>query len=397
MLFMLVSAALATGMAAVRARRGSGTALVVGWFAALLGAPTWLGTSIGSLELDARAVAGAVGLTFLALDRPALPHFRWSMLDAAALALFLAVLASMWHAGEIRPLTIPNVAKSWLLPYVVGRLFLAAPEDIDRIAALMGKVLLLVALLSLVESAARINPLCKALGKTFGVLESGEGYRWGMKRAQGNTVHPIFFGNLLALVLPWCFASALGSATRWRRALPWLAGAAIFGTASRGAIGAAAFTYVAVAFFRFPKLRLTMVVGAVLLLSAAYGAKDVLLDAVGRIADQENEEPKIIDIHGEECEYTGTAHRMLLFKAYGPYLKDTGWLGYGFAMKAVQMEEELAQRFGSIDSHYVLFLLQFGWLGTGLFLALAAGSRRRLRQDRRQCRRARLLPAWCRN
>ena len=374
MIFLLMSAALVAGMAALRARRGAAAALAGGWFAALFGTPTWLVMNLGSLELDARAVAGAVGLGMLFLDRPALPNFRWSLLDVAALGLFFAVTLSMYHAGEIRPLTIPNVAKTWLLPYAVGRLFFAVPEDLDRVASMLGKALLAIALLSWFESAFKFNPTCRLLGKSFSVLEAGEGYRWGIKRAQGNLIHPIFFGNLLALALPWCFASALGATPRWRRALPWIVGAAIVGTASRGAIGAAAATYVVVGFFHFPRWRRSLAVAVLVAGAGAYGAKHALLDAVGRMADQAEEEPKLIDIHGEECEYTGTAHRMLLFKAYGPHLANVGWLGYGFAMKAVRLEEELALRFGSIDSHYVLFLLQFGWLGTGLFLALAAGS-----------------------
>lgn len=39
-------------------------------------------------------------------------------------------------------------------------------------------------------------------------------------------------------------------------------------------------------------------------------------------------------------------------------------------MRAVELEESVAQRFGSIDSHYLMFYLQYGYVGVSLFVML---------------------------
>ena len=53
------------------------------------------------------------------------------------------------------------------------------------------------------KAVTHVNVVQHALGKVFGLLEEGSGYRWGLKRAQGLTSHPIYFGYLLVLTLPW--------------------------------------------------------------------------------------------------------------------------------------------------------------------------------------------------
>lgn len=88
------------------------------------------------------------------------------------------------------------------------------------------------------------------------------------------------------------------------------------------------------------------------------------------MAGENNETPKLIMINGEEEIYTGTRHRVLLFKVYAEALRDAGLFGWGQQMKGIDLEDEIAERFGSIDSHYVLFFLQRGHSGLWPFVLL---------------------------
>jgi hypothetical protein len=256
----------------------------------------------------------------------------------------------------------------------MGRWLLASTADIPKTTRLIVRVLLVLSAFAVFESFVKINPINKALGKTYDLLEEGEGYRWGLKRAHVMFDHPIFFGMGLVLLLPWAMEAGrlakAKSAPRWWRWAPWAIAAALFATVSRGPQLAAMGATLIYFFFRRPRLRLAMIVSAIGIGAIAFSAKDQIIELLGKAAGEKSEEVALIQIEGEEVEYTGTQHRMLLFRVYARAIDTTGWFGFGTELKGIELEESIAQRFGSIDCHYLLFLLQHGYLGVGVFLIL---------------------------
>ena len=373
-MFVLSFALVTGGILYLAATKGPRKALWIGWFLTMTMAPSWLVKPIGSVVFDLRtAAAMAIIAGFFIFPGEKL-RFRWLLIDTLMTMLVASIIISSLLAWEIRPLTIPELTRRWLPPYLMGRLFLQSITDVDRVVPVAAKVMLILSLYVATESVIKFNPVNKVLGKSYAVLEAGEGYRWGIKRAQGPLGHPIFFGMMTVMLLPW--GMEVGRRARhkqgpkWWLLVPFASFGSVFCTASRGPIIAAMFTVYITLFFRRPKLRIPMfLLVAIGIVSVVYG-KDLLMQTLSKAAGETEEHSRII-INGEEVEYTGTKHRLLLYSVYADAVRQAGLFGYGMRMRNVPIEDHLAQRFSSIDNHYLLFLLQHGWGGMGCFAAVS--------------------------
>lgn len=291
------------------------------------------------------------------------------------LFLILAQIGSQASAGSLKPLTVIELARKWVLPYLMGRLLISEIGDLRAAYRTMMVIVVILTILAIFECAVQLNPINMLLGKRYDLLEQGEGYRWGLKRAHVTFDHPIFFGMTLVLLLPWTLEtrrqSILGQGSRWWRMMPWLIACGLFATVSRGPQLAAMATVGIYAFFRLSERRLTFLMIFLGAACVAYTQKETLIDALSCFAGEKNvEEIRFITIDGEEVEYSGTNHRLLLFRVYSQAIDQAGLFGFGYELKGVLIDENLAQRFASIDCHYLLFFLQHGYLGCGAFLIL---------------------------
>ncbi|MFO0875785.1 MAG: O-antigen ligase family protein [Gemmataceae bacterium] len=354
--------------------RGAREALWLGWLPAMMLLPAWITTRSGALVIDLRTGAAlAVLLGFLISGETRYFH-RFVLGDLLMLGLVATMIISQYQVGPFTPLTGPEMVRRWMLPYLMGRLFLADARDVDRVVPIIARLLLILSLLAIFESVSKVNPVNRILGKTYGLLEQGEGYRMGLKRAQGTLDHPIFFGMMLVMIFPWAVEAwrrgRRGLGPKWWRWLPLFTGGALFCTVSRGPQIAGIFTFLATIFFRRPAWRLPLLGGVLLLGGLAYVNKALLLEISAHMSGEAHMEQRIITIDDEEVEYSGTNHRVLLFKVYREAIARTGWFGYGYSLRNVPIDPEQADRFGSIDNHYLLFLLQHGWSAILAFLSL---------------------------
>jgi len=380
-MFFLAAFCLMAGILATASTQGGRPAFWGGWFVALLLLPSWLAFPCGSLLLDLRTVAAVTGLIALTIGRKVddaeEPAFTFRLLpaDVVIVALVLVQCYSQLRIDRFGPLTGPEIARKWLLPYLVGRIFLRSARDLDRVAPLAARLFLGLSVYAIVEALIKFNPINRLLGKTYGLLEQGEGYRWGLKRAQGPVDHPIFFGMMLVLLFPWAVEASLrawrGRGPRWWLLLTPALLAAILVTVSRGAQIAVALTIAVTVFFQLPRWRVHFVVLALVIGLGAVAGKELISEGLSRWAGESKEETRLLEINGEEVEYTGTNHRILLFKVYEHALRNVDTFGYGYELRGIELEESIAQRFGSIDDHYILFLLQHGYAALGAFLILA--------------------------
>lgn len=355
-------------------------ALLRGYVPVLLLAPTWMIYQFFSVQLEFRTAAG-LGVVLALLLAPGTRLLgRWLVADTLAVVLFLVQLCSQTAAGELRPFVPPELARMWLLPYFMGRIMFGSHSDIDRALKPIVLLCLFLSLYSIIEAVSKVNIVNTVLRKEFAVLEAGEGYRYGLKRAQGPLIHPIYFGNMLVLMLPWAL-EAFGR--RRERGAPWwwpwllpIMGVGIFVTVSRGAWIAAVITLGVVAFFRNPKWRKMMVISTLVGGALLYFNKDALMELVGKAGGETAEDVSMVRIRGREYEYTGTKHRVLLWIVYEEAINKAGWLGFGWSLddglaKAdIEFEEAVELRFGSIDNHYLLFYLQRGIAGVAAFILL---------------------------
>jgi hypothetical protein len=373
-MFFVLSVALISWTAIQIYLRGARGGLWWGWLAALLLVPSWFVVHVGALTVDMRTIIAITGLAGLLLfGRRGMQH-HWLAADSFLAALVVEQIASEYEAGQFGLLTAAEVARVWLLPYLVGRCFLGSSRDVNRVLPAFAWMTLVLSLYGIIEAVTHVNPLNELLAKIYGLLEEGQGYRWGLKRAQAFFDHPIYFGYLLVLVLPWVLQArrqALrGDGPSWWKLLPFLVAGALICTASRGPLIAGALSVCVPGLLARPRwwvpvLGLSIVAAAGMVLF-----QDTIVDSLAQWAGEDPKQPVPLIIGGQEMDYTGTSHRLILFQAYeGPVIR-LGPLGYGSLLLDDKMDEVPA-RLRSIDDHYLLFLLQRGPLGLGLFVLLA--------------------------
>ena len=158
------------------------------------------------------------------------------------------------------------------------------------------------------------------LSSYTGSSQSNLDVRWGLRRVEGPTFHPIFFGLLLVLLLPWALAAARrarsGNGPLWWMALPWLVGVSICLTMSRGPQLAMLLTLVIAFFFRFPPRARIWITTAFGTLAISILGSSFLLQALHAWSNEAGQEKQKVSIQGELYEYSGTNHRLLQLKVY---------------------------------------------------------------------------------
>ena len=266
------------------------------------------------------------------------------------------------------------------MPYFFGRFFLRGGSDAEASLPPFAAALLGLGIYGVVESFTQVNVVAEGLGKSWKILDAGEGYRWGLKRTQGPTSHPIYFGLLVCLLLPWGLMAArrAGEAGRpgWWRYVPAAAAAGAFFTISRSAQLTLACVFGTDVFFRKPAWRLPLLTGAAAVGIAFAAFRDEVIEVLGHYAGESDAYGRPVLIYGVEYEYSGTKHRDLLAVAYKEAAERAGWFGYGTSEEAMEkrmpLDPEMDERFKSVDNQYLLHYLRYGAVGVATFLAFAA-------------------------
>jgi hypothetical protein len=363
------------GTLVLMADRGFKDGLRLAWFLATLAVPCWFNVFLRSITLDAMTGVALATLAAL-LSRPFTGvRTTWALSDLLLAVLILTSIASDTVNRILIPGTVLELIRVWLFPYLLGRLFLSAWEDMDRTLPTVVVLVSALSLFGLVEAFTRTNVLAVASGKSWELLESAEGFRWGLKRAQGITNHPIYFGLLLALTLPWVLmayrAALRHTAPRWWIAVPFLVAAAAVVTVSRSAQLAVLIVLATDLFFRRPRYRPAMLLVAAVGGLAFVVFREQVLDLLGAYAGETHVGDEWVVINGVEYEYTGTRHRDLLNQAYEEPIEKAGWFGFGTNLTDMPKDPEMPIQFVSIDHHYLLHYLRYGIVGTVAFLNFA--------------------------
>lgn len=374
---LLFGGVAAASVCAGRPREG----LWYSWILALYFAPVWLDTgSIGwPLRLDGRTMVALIaGIGFMIFPE-LVPRGRWRIGDVLIGLLLGVMVISEYQVGELRPLTGPEFARHWLVPYAVGRRFLRSEDDLLTISKVFSLVIPIIAAYGLFEMFTHVNPVSQLIGMHFRgaeLMESSSSLRMGLKRARGFAGHPITFGLMMTLSLPWALEAArqarAGWGPRWRRWLPWIAGAGAVSSLSRGSMIAVLMTVYSYATLRAGRLRVAMIVLAVCLSTAAYFGRESVAEALAGAVGETKPIP--MKINGKTELYTGTNHRLLLFEVYREAMENAGLIGYGFHLEGLLDRFHIPSIFWSLDDAYILLQLKFGYIGIGLFLLLIAWS-----------------------
>ncbi|MBN8624422.1 MAG: O-antigen ligase family protein [Planctomycetes bacterium] len=373
--FTILCFALIVGVAVISGTRQA-AALALGMSMVL---PNWLVREVGAVLFDLRLVCAiaAIGCVLLHPATRWQPRFVFADLVIVGL-IGTQTLTELMTGSPTATQLLENVVQ-WLTPYAFGRVVWQSAEDGERLLPIMAVCCAILGIWATFESITRINPVQMALGYA-GSLQGQHDIRWGLRRADGPLMHPIFMGMQMVLLLPFSLEAArrakIGTGPNWWKWTPWLTAAGAFFSMSRGPqMGLLATAAIAAAIL-VPKYRLLI---AVPMLSAAVLCAAAPSAVVGIMQRWSGEEITMsIDIRGEYYPYSGTTHRLLQVRVYEEALYAAGWFGYGstalMKAKVPFVEDHLRETFSSIDNHYLQFTLQNGYLGIAMFLLLCCGA-----------------------
>lgn len=361
------------GALTLMADRGYRAGLKLAWFLATLAVPGWFAVTFRSVSVD--GITGVALAVLVATLYQPMTGFRprWAVADVCLGLVVLATVVSDAANRVLIPGFLVEQVRVWVLPYLVGRVFLKSWDEMGGTLPILMALVAGLSVFGIIEALIHTNVLAVATGKSWELLDRAEGFRWGLKRAQGITNHPIYFGLLLVLTLPWVLtASRQPNAPRWWAYVPVLLVGAAVVTVSRSAHLAIAVVFAADVFFRKPHYRGPMLAAALTAGLVFVVFRQEVLDLLGSYAGEAAPETETVKINGVPEPYSGTRHRDLLVKVYGEAIDGAGWVGYGSMVTDMPKDAYMDQRFASIDHEYLLHFLKYGYLGTATFLLFAA-------------------------
>jgi hypothetical protein len=353
------------------------------WWPSLL-LPSYNTHTIGPLELTLPSVVGAILIACAGMGG-ALPR-KWLLSDYLMVGMIVCGGLSEILAGTGVGSAI-EMARRWGFPYLLGRIALSPPDTADPLPNSHLRMVALAACgaagLAVFESVTHVN-LYWAISGYDGEYMT----RYGIRRASGPAAHTIGFGMMFVCLLPWTLEAAAraraGTAPSWWRWLPWVVGAGVFCTVSRGAWISCLAVLGTLVYLQKPKLRgyLAFSLAAGAMIAWNFGS-DVIDGLNAMVGNDDTATESTVYIGGKGYTYTGTNHRYIQFIAYQVPIERAGAFGYGAPGmlrldRAVRMKEfvpgvppNLPPSLASMDSQYLLTILQKGWIGLVLWVGLA--------------------------
>lgn len=343
--------------------------------------PTWVDITALGIEWDVRLATALISGAAALFLRPKWMFDRLSALDAMVLFICVWQVICEWKANGPSPGPIFQSYGFWMLPYVIGRCSVRTERDLSALAIAVAVVSTIFGAVAFLECLASFDIYAMIFGDRPGMeFRPKRILRWGHFRAEGPFDHPIFFGIVLTLLLPWCvWLLSLGRDRRKKTGLVGTIGNVVgnLSTISRGPILAMALGAVVTGVTRNWKLAaatLVLIVGSV----ATVMLNPSLLVLASRwIAELTGERVELVVVDGKEQVSSSVLGRLVQAKAYGPAMQKGGMFGYGMTATStfppdipeVPVDTLTGEQIPIVDNCYVLLTLRGGWvLGIAYFL-----------------------------
>jgi O-antigen ligase len=330
--------------------------------------------------LSALSVLMLLGAIFLFATRPAvMRHYSGSSMLGMAFGLFLALVVCKYisayagqdPAGSVNALN--NTLAYYMSFFVIGLAMFVDPRNEENFPKILLIAGLVAAALGIYEMI-RQNALTVEFGWFFNLggpqSIAGENlkanmYRGGLLRAKSTFTHPIVFGQFIAACLPLVFLMSPDHRSKlWRWAAAFGAfGLAMIASNTRSPLAGAAIAIAAywglgiIASGRSRRVMMLALVGAAgALLAFLIFGEDMLSLLGGRTAE----------------EVSSSQVRSMMFERALFALDSSPVLGYGEG-RAVYVAGVFSQAGTlTIDSLYLSYLIDNGYLGLGMFVLFFA-------------------------
>ncbi|WP_437191068.1 O-antigen ligase family protein [Planctomicrobium sp. SH527] len=358
--------------------------------------PVWLEIPIFGIPFSAQTSIAAVFLLAFAIRCPWEIRSSIVWLDFAVAALVvLHAVSDTYHSGN--PVQHGLLAYGeWALPYVAGRYAVRDPRNVESLALVVTCVLLVMSLGSIIESVAGINLWEVAFGDRPHDGTARDAQRYGLKRAFGTTLHPIFWGLLLMTLAPWPIALAKWARTPSEKMLGMgtsvIGFLGVLGSVSRAPALGMGVLYAVTGMMWSTLSKWLLIVVATVAVGWIVLDFNTVLSLFERMGGEKRHVTNM-RLDGETVEWSSAAHRVVLWQVYWPSLKEAGVIGYGTAATSMMppevphlpKDEEVRKRLRFVDNAFLMFGLRFGWTGMALYtllLGLAIWTGFRLSRDR---------------
>lgn len=371
--------------------KGAATGLGIAVVASCL-FPDWLEYPLAGMPFTVRTTVCALAIFAYALRYPWRIKSPLIPLDFAVAGLVVAHTITDYHYG-VGWLAGLRGYGEWALPYVCGRYALRRNENPVILGWAVCTLLVLLSIGAMIEVATKTNVWEVVFGNRSGQFPR-DAMRYGLKRAYGNTIHPIFYAMQLVVLLPWPIylwrATENVSARTIAGTVLLIAFIGSISTVSRSPILA----FIAVPVFalavKFVWARWLAGLAVIAVLVLMFQSPvDFTKDAAAAAGD----EFKQVYIGDEKVPISSLMTRFWLYRVYWPALQDGGLLGYG-TQATSEFPVDVPKRpknadtlymFRWIDNAYILLGLRFGLIGLiayVIFLLTAIGTGLSLRRDR---------------
>ena len=343
--------------------------------------PVWIKIDIGGLPINIRtaiAVITMLGYVFHPKGKILSPL---TLLDCCIAMMCICHVAADSFATGLTTALPFRAYGEWALPYVAGRFAIRDKQSLKWISPWVAGVLLLLGMMSCFESLTNVNPFEFVFGNRPTELAGRSAARLGFKRAFGPTTHPIFFGMMMAVLMPWLACMWQSFEPRRMHALNVLVGAVTFGgivfTGSRTPVLTVLVAAVCALALRFRVLRWPLGLSLALALAALAAFPNEITDALSRWSGG-GDKPMLIEIDGEAVVTSSSRSRLHVFGIYSDALVKAGPFGYGtqattgFPLRIPGMEGTFksANLPEMVDNGYILLTLRFGWVGCACLVIL---------------------------
>lgn len=336
--------------------------------------------SIVATGIDVKVTTGIACLVLYCFMPKSTFPVRLAPCDFAVASLIGLHVASDTLGEGFNWVILGRAYAEWFVPYVSGRLALQSRLDASRLFWIPSIVGVALSLAAIPEAFTNFHWLEYLFGARPREGFNPDAARWGIQRAYGPTMHPIYFGVVLLLLLGWSVYAA-SRATR-RKAfslflfapIPIIAG--IGCTASRGPIIGIAVACIGLAFIKWPKARIPILALAVIGIFSVFAFRESI---VSQLENWGSDRQREIVIDGEEQIQSSTRSRLNMMAMYSIALRRSGLFGFGteacsgFPINVPIGAQELKtlKSVKYIDNTYVLLTLRLGYLGIAAFVASA--------------------------
>lgn len=345
--------------------------------------PVWSQVDVLGQELNVRVSVGIFSLLYFGSQILVRKAVRLLISDAFVVGLFLIQMVSDLGQGSPALGTAALAWGEWCLPYLLGRLALLDWRAIRSGLVPSTIVLLLWGVAATWEAFTGANVYILL----FGVEPDGglppAAPRWGITRAFGPSMHPIYFGVMALLMFPWSVYGVRGVFRRGYSQFlllsPVAIAAVIIFTSSRAVIFALIVAVLVSLFVIQRKLRTPLIVASVVIVCVGMLFAKPLFEKLRKIGGEKDlRNPDTIVIDGEEKVYTGTFNRIYIFQLYSRAVASTGAFGYGseatstfpLNIPVAPGNVEAMKLVRAVDNAFLLILLRLGYFGLIAFSGL---------------------------